>query len=322
MLMLLTRCQITYYLDLVQPTHKGTNMDGFSKEERAAAWWATDSRRAVSGHLMDVILEKRGEKERPDLSEIEAVQMGLIMQPIIAQIFTEQTKINTRPLDIAGTHRKHEWLRSHYDFLAEDGGLVEVKNYNAAVINKYSEPDEPVKLPEADYIQCLHEATVYGASHVYFCVLFGGQRFRYWKLEFSDDEKEEFIQVAAQWWAYIHSHTLPPAENTEHLKVIHQQDSGHVITATAQIEHACEALRKIKEQMSVLEDAEEKAKFIIQNFMQDKAELVSVAGDTLATWKTSKAGKKFDAKAMEKELPDTYSRYVRETPGSRRFLLK
>jgi predicted phage-related endonuclease len=297
-------------------------MDGFSQAERAAAWWATDSRRAVSGHLMDVILEKRGEKERADLSEVEAVQMGLIMQPTIAQIFTEQTKINTRPLDIAGTHRQHEWLRSHFDFLCEDGGLLEVKNFNASVINKYSEPDEPIKLPEADYVQCLHEATVYGCSHVYFAVLFGGQRFRYWKLEFTDAEKEAFIQRAAQWWAYIHSHTLPPAENTEHLKILHQQDNGHVVTATAQIENACEVLRRIKAQMTALEEAEEKTKFIIQNFMADKAELVSVAGDTLATWKTSKASKKFDAKAMEKEIPETYKRYLRDAPGSRRFLLK
>jgi hypothetical protein len=49
----------------------------FDPETRRLGWYATDSRRAVSGYLVDVLLEKRGEKAPDDLSGIEAVQMGL-----------------------------------------------------------------------------------------------------------------------------------------------------------------------------------------------------------------------------------------------------
>ena len=57
--------------------------DDFSPETRASAWWATDTRRAITGGLFDVIQEKQGRKQRDDLSEVEAVQMGLKMQPVI-----------------------------------------------------------------------------------------------------------------------------------------------------------------------------------------------------------------------------------------------
>ena len=297
-------------------------MDGFSKEERATAWWATDSRRAVSGHLYDVLREKRGEIERPDLSGIEAVRMGLMMQPAIADIFTDVTKITTSPLDEPGTHRTQPWLRAHFDFVTEDGGLLEVKNFNIATINKYSEMDEPIRIPEADYIQCLHEAVVRGVPHVYFAVLFGGQQFRHYKLEFTPAEKEAFVQRAAQWWGYVNSGLLPEPTNSEEAAVRFPKSMEGFVTADATVEAVAKELRHVKNQIKQLEEYEEKATFMLQKFMGESGTLMNVAGETLATWKSAKGSKRFDAKAFKEALPDTYAQFEKESDGSRRFLVK
>jgi len=297
-------------------------MDGFSKEERAQAWWATDSRRAVSGQLYDVLREKRGEIERADLSGIEAVRMGLIMQPAIADIFTDITKISTSPLDEPGTHRTQPWLRAHFDFVTEDGGLLEVKNFNAAVANKYGEMDEPVRIPEADYIQCLHEATVRDVPHVYFAVLFGGQQFRYWKLNFTPAEKEAFIQRAAQWWGYVHSGMLPEPTNTEEAAIRYPRSMDGHVTANAQMERLADELKLFKMQAKQLEEAIEARQFAIQSFMGESATLMNMAGETLVTWKSAKGSKRFDAKAFKEDFPGLYEKYEKETAGSRRFLVK
>jgi hypothetical protein len=297
-------------------------MDGFSKEERATAWWATDSRRAVSGHLYEVLREKWGEIERPDLSEIEAVRMGLMMQPAIADIFTDITKISTSPLDEPGTHRTQPWLRAHFDFVTEDGGLLEVKNFNAAVANKYSEMDEPIRIPEADYIQCLHEATVRDVPHVYFAVLFGGQQFRYWKLEFTRAEKESFIQRAAQWWGYVHSRLLPEPTSTEEAAIRYPKSMDGYVTANAQMERLADELKVFKKHMKDLEEAIEARQFAIQSFMGESATLMNMAGETLVTWKSAKGAKRFDAKAFKEKHPGLYAEYEYESAGSRRFLVK
>ena len=168
-------------------------MNDFAPETRRSGWYATDSRRAVSGYLVDVLLEKRGEKEPDDLSQVEAVQMGLRMQPVIGQIFMETTGVRVRDLDTIGEHRKETWLRAHTDFETEDGGLLEVKNFHASRIREYSGPDEPMAIPEADMIQCIHEAVVFQKPHVWFAVLFGGQRFRYWKIEVTEEMKLEEV---------------------------------------------------------------------------------------------------------------------------------
>jgi hypothetical protein len=52
------------------------------------------------------------------------------------------------------------------------------------------------------------------------------------------------------------------------------------------------------------------------------ANLVTLEGKTLATWKAAKSSMKFDAKLFQQAMPDIYEKFVVETPGSRRFLLK
>lgn len=297
-------------------------MDGFSKEERATAWWATDSRRAVSGGLYDVLREKRGEIERADLSGVEAARMGLIMQPAIAEIFTDLTKISTSPLDDPGTHRTQSWLRAHFDFVTEDGGLLEIKNFNAAVANKYPEMDELRPLPEADYIQCLHEATVRDVPHVWFAVLFGGQQFRYWKLEFTAAEKEAFIQRAAQWWGYVHSGVLPEPTTKDEASVAYARSTEGMVTADAKMERVADELKLIKKNIKELEAMEEQYTFALQNYMKENSVLVNMAGDTLVTWKSAKGPKRFDAKLFRERHPNLYAEYEIETAGSRRFLVK
>ena len=294
----------------------------FLPEVRRNGWYATDSRRAVSGNLYEVLREKWGEIERADLSGIEAVRMGLMMQPAIADIFTDVTKISTSPLDEPGTHRVQPWLRAHFDFVTEDGGLLEVKNFNIATINKYSEMDEPVRIPEPDYIQCLHEAVVRDVPHVYFAVLFGGQQFRYYKLEFTPAEKEAFIQRAAQWWGYVNSRLLPEPTNSEEATIRFPRSMEGYVTADATVEAVAKELRHVKNQIKQLEEYEEKATFVLQKCMGENSTLMNVAGETLATWKSAKGSKRFDAKAFKEALPDTYAQFEKESAGSRRFLVK
>jgi len=287
-----------------------------------SGWWATDSRRSISGKLIDVILEKRGQKGFDDLSQNEAVQMGKALEQTIGRIFEEQTGIGVRHFTDDKTHPTEPWLKAHTDFLTSDGGLLEVKNFNTFAINDYSEMDEPIRMPEADYIQCLHEATVFDVPHVYFAVLFGGQRFRFWKLEFTADQKAEFVQRAASWWGLSQAGDLPPPETNDQAKKVYAVDRGGYVVATKQVEQLIAALKNVKGQISPLETAQEEAEVILKKFMADKSEIVDVSGRSLVTWKAAKSTMVFDLDAFKTAFPDLYQQFKREKPGSRRFLVK
>ena len=110
----------------------------FLPEVRNSAWWSGDSRMAANGRGNDAVLQKLGLMERPDLSDIEAVQMGHVMQPIILRLAQDALKQEVKDADYMLTHPKESWLKCHFDGITADGKiLVEAKNYNAAVRNKY-----------------------------------------------------------------------------------------------------------------------------------------------------------------------------------------
>lgn len=297
-------------------------MNDFSPEARNAAWWSSDSRRAVSGELIDVVREKRREQAPKFIDDREPLDMGLKMQPYIGSIWANETGIRAQEMDEAATHKSESWLRSHTDFMTGDGGLLETKNYNANAISRFSEPDEPIKIPLTDYTQCLHEAAVFDVPHVYLAVLFGGQRFRHYKLEFSREERDDFVKRAAEWWAHVQAGTLPAPETTGQARAVWPLNNENVMVASQAIESACQQLKAIKAQIKLLEKDEEIITLALQKYLKDAASMVSVDGSTLATWKNTKPTKKLDVDTFRSSLPQVYESFLKEVPGSRRFLVK
>ena len=68
-------------------------MSDFSPEVRNSAWWSGDSRKAAQGKANEAILIKLGLMEPPDLSQVEAVQMGHVMEPVIGQLASQKLGI-------------------------------------------------------------------------------------------------------------------------------------------------------------------------------------------------------------------------------------
>jgi hypothetical protein len=293
----------------------------FAPEIRNSAWWATDTRKAINGKAVEAILEKQGKKPLDDLSHIEAVQMGHVMQPVIGQLVTSKLDLEIRDADYSLTHPTEPWLRSHFDFISSDGKtLVEAKNYNAGARNKFDVDSN--RVPLADYYQCLHEATVHNVDKVILAVLFGGQEFQSFEFTFTPDEKVEFVKEMAKLWAHVKLNTVPEAGSIEATKLVFPVSTEQTILASAQIEAMVSQLKEVRTRIKDMEGISETLELHIRNFMGDRGEIQSVDGSTLVTWKSSKASKRFNSDLFKQSMPDIYEQFVMETPGARRFLIK
>ena len=293
----------------------------FAPEIRNSAWWSGDSRMAANGRGNDAVLEKLGVKERPDLSEIEAVQMGHVMQPVIGQLASAKLGMELKEADYALTHPKETWMRSHFDFISADGKtLVEVKNYNAAVRNKFD--TEANIIPAADMAQLIHEAAVHNISDIVLAVLFGGQNFEVFRFTITEGQKEQLIKDMAKFWSHVETKLPLEPETTEQAKLIYATSAPTAITATQSMEQICQALAYTKKEIKKWEAEEEKLALEIQKFMGNNSELVTLDGRVLATWKTAKPSIKFDSKLFEQSMPDLFNQFKREYPSGRRFLNK
>jgi len=293
----------------------------FAPEVRNSAWWASDTRQAVNGRAVEQILIKQGKAEPPDLSNVEAVQMGHVMQPTILRLAQDALKIEVKDADYALTHPTEVWFKSHFDGITSDGQmLVEAKNYNAAVRNKFD--FETGRIPPADYAQLVHETAVHNVNKVCFAVLFGGQEFKHYVFNISEQEKTELIQKMAINWGHVHAGTTPTPDTLEQTKLVYPVSTEGVITAIQSIEQKIILLKQYKERIKEAEGQVEALEVAIRNYMSDCGEIRSVDGSTLVTWRSAKATQRFSADLFKQAYPDLYKKFVIEQPGSRRFLIK
>lgn len=297
-------------------------MSDFSPATRNAAWWSGDSRKAANGKANEVILTKQGKMPIPDLSGIEAVQMGHVMEPVIGRLAQDRLKVELTKIEDSLTHPKHEWFRSHFDFAGKENGetiLVECKNYNAQVRNKF---DEVGVMPAADMAQLIHEAAVFGVRKIYLAVLFGGQEFVLIPRMVADSEKEELIQKMAVFWGHVQAGTQADPTSTEECKAMFPSSVSTSKVANAAIEQWCEELFKVKHHIKQLEEREEAIKTHIQKYMGEAEALGTFDGRILATWKSAKGSTKFNTDLFKTSMPEIYKQFLVEVPGSRRFLIK
>lgn len=293
----------------------------FLPEVRNSAWWSGDSRQVINGNAVNTVLIKQGKLPPPDLSDIEAVQMGLVMQPTIARIASERLKMELKEADYAMSHPKEDWLRSHFDYINTAGDtLVEVKNYNAMVRNKFDADSN--RVPQADYIQCLHEATVHNVDRVILAVLFGGQEFVTFDFTFSEEQKLDFIKQMSIYWAHVVSGTVPPAKSVDDTKLAFPCSVEGIVIANQAIETRVSDLKQLKAKIKELETIGEDWETEIRNALGDRSELRTFDGNTLVTWKSSKSSMRFSADLFKTAMPDIYQKFVVEQVGSRRFLIK
>jgi len=299
-------------------------MSDFTPATRNSAIWSGDSRRVAMGKANEVILTKQNKLPIPDLSTIEAVQMGHVMEPVIANLAQSKLKVELKKVEESLTHPKEPWFRSHFDFVGTENGqtiLVECKNYGSHQRNKFD--DVANSIPAPDFAQLVHETAVFGNTRIYLAVLFGGQEFVMFPYDISDQQKTELIQQMAKVWGHVQAGTTLPPEDLDQVKLLYPQDvTGTVKTASMSVEEACRALRHLKDEIKLLEGREEQLQTLVAGFMETASSLQTIDGKVLATWKAAKASNKFDAKLFEQSMPDVYKSFVREVPGSRRFLLK
>jgi len=297
-------------------------MSDFTPETRNSAMWSGDARRIAQGKVNEVILTKLGKMEIPDLSNIEAVQMGHVMEPVIGNLAAQRLNISLEKQEGIYTHPDNAWLKTHIDFEGFENHsrvLVECKNYNAATRSKF---DEDGLMPAADMAQCVHEATVVGVSKVYLSVLFGGQELVIIPVEVTDQMKADHIErMNAVWTKVQNGETLPP-EDTTQTKLLYPVSADLGKMASQSVEQAIMLLKDVKAKMSELEATEEQLKTMIQGYMGEASNLVTLDGSVLATWKSAKPTASFDSKLFQSAMPDIYGKFVMQKQGSRRFLVK
>lgn len=258
--------------------------------------------------------EKTGQVVPPDLSDVEVVAWGNLLEDTVAAEWSRRTGNKVRRVNETIIDRAEPFLLANIDRRVVGAPeVVEIKTVRGLTDDT----------PRADHLlQIQHYMNVGDFARGWLVYLIAGQRLVWFEVARDQAAIDQLVAAERIFWQHVRERTPPPARSAFDVRLLYPSDAGGSVIATSEVIDAATRLASLKAQIKALEAEADGAEKIVLGSMQDNATLLSPEGEILATWKQAKAGKFFDRARFEAEHADLAAAYLTEKPGSRRFLLK
>lgn len=251
-------------------------------------------------------LEKTGKTPAPDLSNNQAVRMGVKLEQVVADLFTEETGKIVRQAPKVYQHKEYPYMVAHIDRLVQGTDeLLECKTTNAFK----SEEWEDFKIPNEYILQVQWYLGITGRTKGYVAVLIGGQQFKYSEVNFDEDLFNLMVESAKDFWNKVQNDIAP--ELTDGDDVTMKQLYGNsandfIVELFPDTQENAEMVINIEETIAYRQQlvaekltADKEIKAIdakLQYIMQKNLGLKTP--NWQVTWKTQKGGYVYDREQM------------------------
>lgn len=265
--------------------------------------------------------ELRGDLDRYSGEETQAMRIGSKLEPVIAEIAAEELQLKIRR-----SHPRHHatvlFMSSNLDFEIighpRGPGVLEIKNRSG------SNPWE--SLPDDIELQVRHQLAVTNRNWGMVAALFRFGTLQTYEVERDMEVENYLIELERRFMENVEKGTPPDvewdSESVKMLRKLYPRDSGATVTLDPmRVLYACQGLLDIKSEQKVLDEAEARAKGIIQMDMGEASKAI-VPNFGEVTWRSTKSSQRFDMERFKAEQPAMHEQYLSAQPGYRRLLLK
>lgn len=255
--------------------------------------------------------EKTGIESPPDLSFIDYIYFGHLLEPIVAQVFTERLEMKLRVTRKLYRHPKYPFLAGHIDrLILNEKAFVECKTANSFDYSKWGKTEGgPDDIPVQYLAQVDHYMMIMGCTHCYVSALIGGSDFRWYRIERNKKREQVLLDACRNMWDMIQKDKPPDITN--------ERDSKHrwkeVMEGTS-VAVDLDARKKIIRLSRVTEDRKklDKEEKELRNWLfplfQDK-EIISESGEPLCSL-SSFPRKYVDDKALAEKYPKIVAKFT------------
>jgi predicted phage-related endonuclease len=270
---------------------------------------------------LELYFQLHGDLPRYTDEETQAQRIGSKLEPMIAELAAEDLGLKIRR-SATRRHSIHTFMVANLDFEIVNNpkgpGILECKNRGA------SHPFDT--LPDDIQLQVAQQMAVTNREWGIVAVLFGFGTLKTYEVTRDKELEDYLIELEMRFMQRVEKgeppdHTWTP-ETVEILKKLYPADSGTAITLTTM--RAAETFREFQHAKQLLAEAESlkaAAEGFLKEAMKD-ASTCELPGVGTITWKSTKAGQRFDVDAFKQERPEMYQAYLKIVPGYRRFLAK
>lgn len=257
--------------------------------------------------------ELTGVIERKDIGHLPAVKMGNKLEPVVADLFAEETGYKVRRNNWILQHDSIDYLYANIDreVILPDGSkaVLECKTANANM-RKVWQGDS---VPKEYMAQVQFYLAVTGYEKAFLAVLIGGVDFEYWEIERSEKLIGEILAGAAAFWRCVEEGIEPSIDGSEDaarllLETYREAEAGKTIT----LEHSDYEKIEIREILQKQKAEIEQQINAIDNYFKDQigkaGAVTALVKDREVKWGITKR-KKTDTKALRAAYPAIVKRY-------------
>ena len=260
--------------------------------------------------------EKTGKLPVPDLSNVEAVEMGTRLEQFVADLFAVKTGKSVRRSPKYYQHPDYPYMIAHVDRLVTGTDeLLECKTCSAFKADEW----EGEEIPQEYILQVMWYLGITGRKIGHIAVLIGGQSFKYKQIEFDAELFATMVEAAKEFWGHVQEDTPPAIMPTddETLKDLYSEHSEVMIELYPKDDETAQAAQTLEDKIAYLQEI----KAHINNYQDEQKEIETTIKDIIkdnlgiktpkyvVTWK-SQSTTKFDTKSFKESHEDLYKEFA------------
>lgn len=268
------------------------------------------------GTPLQLWAEKTGKLPAPDLSDVEAVQLGTELEEFVAKKFTQKTGKAVRRSPKYYQHPDYPYMVAHVDRLVT--GSDELLECKTASFFKKDEW-EGEEIPQEYILQVMWYLGITGRKVGHIACLIGGQKFVYKQIEFDSELFNTMVEQAKEFWGHVQEDTPPDImpNDDETLKDLYSAHSEVMIELYPEDEQKTQAVQSFEEKVAYLQEV----KAHIDSLKDEQKEIETTIKDIIkdnlgiktpkyvVTWK-SQSTTKFDTKSFKETHEDLYKEFA------------
>ena len=290
--------------------------------ERAKSIGASDSS-AVLGinpwkSNVELWLEKTNPESLLDQPDNLNMRLGRDMEPILRQLFTEETGLQVRQ----DNHIRYD---DEYPFLSTnlDGRIVGDK---VPIELKTTGMVWDGMIPDNYFCQLQHQMMVTNSPYIYFAVLVLSNFGKQFIVE-KYDRNERFIadmraKMVNFWMNHVVTGDAPDPVSVKDARLLYKDTiEESTIEGSFDMITICEKIKDYNNDIKKIKSKADELRVDIMDTMKED-EIMTYKGSILSTWKKSKGKVKFDLNKFKKDHPEIYEEYSTPKDGNRMLIIK
>lgn len=250
--------------------------------------------------------EKTQKLPAPDLSNVEAVELGSDLEEFVAQKFSQKTGKAVRKAPKMYVHPEYSYMVAHIDRLVT--GTDELLECKTASFFKKDEWEND-EIPQEYILQVMWYLGITGRKVGHIAVLIGGQSFKYKQIEFDQELFDQMVEAAKEFWECVQNDNPPKvvADDDETLKELYGDHNDFMIELYPDSEETTVAMEALEEKIAYRQELKMQQKQIEDEIKEIETGIKEIIKGNLGiktqkyivTWKLQKGQYSYDKEAMQ-----------------------